>query len=136
MTWRPSAVAYTQAGLDAIMGARVRPVMLRIHSDPGAVLVLVLRRTWWPIGVTVVDHSSVDVLAPYGSNATVSVIDDARAVVAGSVLVGAHGRASIIASTGARVSVQDGATCVRQDATVAAHLASERGLILDTFPED
>lgn len=134
--WRPSAVAYTQAGLDALMGARVRPVMLRIDSLPGLLVRLHLRRTWLPFGVTVVGHSLVDIIAPNGSRATVSAVQDARVSVAGDVLVVAHGNASVIAAADARVIVHDAATCVRSDSTVSAHLASDRALIVDSFPED
>ena len=136
MTYRLSATARTQAGLDAIMATRVRPVMLRIDTSPDVLVRLTLRRTWLPFGVTIGGTSLVDVLAPDGGRATVSAINDARVSVAGDVLIGAHHHSSVIASIGARVIVHDAATCVRSDSTVSAHLASDRALIVDSFPED
>jgi hypothetical protein len=134
--WRPSAIAYTQAGIDALMGAAVRPMMLRIDTLSNQLVVLHLRRTWLPFGVTIIGDSLVDVIAPNGSRATVSATERSRVSVAGAVLVGAHHHASVVAAGGATVVVNDAASCVRSDSTVSAHLASERGLIVDTFPED
>ena len=136
VTYHWAAVVHDQAGLDAVMGARVRPVMLRIDTRPSVLIRLHLRRSWLPFAVTVCHDSLVNVIAPDGTRATISAVDSSRVSVAGDVLVGAHGLASVIAAAGARVIVNDLATCVRSDSTVFAHQASERAFIVDSFPED